>query len=104
MQALAVALQHPPVAADQQNICRLLQVCKAWRALVQRSAAGLTDVRISLYYKAPLIKFSGFAEWLTRHRELIGNLDIVGPSVSNRRANESNEAQIARQLLDFSMQ
>lgn len=71
---LLVALQYPALAADQQNICSMLQVCKAWRTAVQHSDACLTNLifRRKLPYPAEstaaiaaVAELVQFAQWVS---------------------------------------
>lgn len=101
MQALAVALQHPAVAADQRNICTLLQVDRAWSAAVQKSAASRIHVRIDhrTIFTSRVISLS---QWLAKHPGLVHTLDI-----SNLRmelsAQETEFQQTVRQLIELSL-
>lgn len=82
-----MALQHAAVAADQQNICRLVQVCKAWRKAVKQSRACLTNVRFSRELlsdaEKPLAAAAGItaelgrcAHWLSAYAGTVRSIDL----------------------------
>lgn len=84
-----MALQHPAVAADQENICSIVQICKAWRSAVQHSEAGQTDIIINkrrrMYFDDPTItdvvtcvaaKVVQFARWLPLHAGIVRSISI----------------------------
>lgn len=78
-----MALQHPALAGDQQNICRVLQVCQSWRKAVQQSSANVTDVVYSKWlppseghtteYTSELPQFS---HWLASNAGLVRSISI----------------------------
>lgn len=73
--ALSVALKHSTLAAKQQNICTLLQVSKAVQAVLQQSAAGVTDIQFSCEMRtSQLHKVASFAAWLERHLGLVQSI------------------------------
>lgn len=76
--ALSVAVQHPAVAADQQNICRLLQVSKAVQAVVKRTQAGVIDISLSFNLEPQVsFKLFSFGTWLKRFPELVHSINIT---------------------------
>lgn len=82
--ALPVILQHPAVAANQQNICRLLQVCKAWKNIAQQTTSCLTHVS----YSKELVSSSAeavaafiedlvwFTRWVTSYAGIIRSINL----------------------------
>lgn len=103
LEALSVALQHPAVATDQQNICRLLQVCKAWRACVQQSAAGLTILEaLSDAELKDLPKLADIAAWISKYPSLLHSISL------NRRVSgwehAKHSASMAARFLELGIQ
>lgn len=107
LEALAVALQHPAVAAGQRSICTLLQISKAWRAAVQCSAASLTDISFRRYSNDSISQLraaTGLARWLTKHPGLIGTLDVCVSRDDFDPENTAVMMDAVEQLLELSLQ
>lgn len=73
--ALDVLLKHPAVAADQQNICSMLQVSRGWRAAVQNSGPGVLSISVNVKPKKQLAQ-AGFGVWLPKHYQLVSSMEI----------------------------
>lgn len=87
-----MVLQHLAVAEDQQNVCRIAQVCKTWRTAVQHSEACLTDIMCSLLlpcnpeaHAAAIADFADklaqFAQWITRYAGTVRSIQVDIPGV-----------------------
>jgi hypothetical protein len=91
LEALAVVLDRPELAADPRLLCSAAQVCSSWRAAVAASGAGTTDV--VLWFTVPpsldsakgaedlqdhMLMLSSFAAWLSQHGSLVRSITLHG--------------------------
>lgn len=107
MHAWSVALQHPAIAADQRNICTLLQVSKTVRTLLQQPAAGLTVISFNFVICThELPKVSSFAAWVARHPGLIRSISITFEDAEEGLLPSAEPVAVlsaVQQLLEFSL-
>lgn len=111
LQALAIVLQHPGTAATQRDICTWLQVCRAWMAAIQLSAAGTINVNlknIKFGKIQPSLKqlerISSFARWLVHHSGLVRSLTIILDKAYQTDLDSHPVLEAAKQLLDCAVQ
>lgn len=107
--ALSVALQHPAISFDPNNICKLLQTCKSWKAAVQQSSAGLTEINLSCDFQSverPLQVMTSLSAWLPKCLGLVRRLNISTTRNSTWDPNAESAAVLAaaEALLAFSLQ
>lgn len=100
--ALSILLQHPIAAADQQVICKMLQVCKKWRAAVQQSNAGLTNVKYLVpkrheRYPSCCCSVTDLWWWLRHHKGVVRSISIRQPCVLLEKQ-EQDELDIGSRL------
>lgn len=108
---MAVALQHPATAATQRDICTWLQVCKAWRTVIQQSAASTIDVtltnvkfgKINTSLKQ-LNRISSFAGWLVHHSGLVRSLIIRFEEAYETDSHSKPVLEAAKRLADYGVQ
>lgn len=83
MEGLSVALQQPAIAADPQNICKIVQVCRAWREAVQQSNARITVVSFQRAkaespdeVAADLRRLQQFVKWVSLYPGMIRSIGV----------------------------
>lgn len=118
IQDLPEALRHEAIAGDQRVLCALLQVSKEMGEALNQSAIHQTNVKFRPSFKSivksgimfgsrhELSKFSSFAGWLAKHRQLVSTLEICRGCDKLYTTQSSNEAavkEVIQQLLQLGL-
>lgn len=80
LRIVEVAVQHPVFCDDQTVFCRLLQVCKAWRAVVQQAGPCLA-LRFNVNSgAADRTCWRSCAAWVKKHAGQVRSVTVSGRS------------------------
>lgn len=98
--AFAVLLDHSAVTSDQQIVCNLLQVCKAWRTAVHQSGAAITNIDTAISPKVgELPKIAHLAAWISLYPSLIRTISITREHHDDGQTN----VETCRRLLELGL-
>lgn len=84
-----VAVQQPAICEDQSVFCRLLQVCKAWRAAVQQAGPCLAlhlVVDADADSTVQQMRWRSCAGWVRQHARQLRSIQISGRTQKPSRA------------------